>query len=160
MTGGLLIDTNLLCLLIVGMTDREQIGRHRRVRSYDPADFDLVASVVDRAPSMIVCPHVLAETSNLLRYTNDAFAVHLHATLAGLAVRCIESYEPASGVITDEAFHRLGLTDAVLLSLAKRDHLLLSDDRGLCYAAAARALRVVNFNYLRDGAVRLDQLFA
>lgn len=153
-----MIDANLLCLLVVGTANRERIGTHRRTRAFDTADYELVVDVVERFPTVIVCPQVLAETSNLLRYTDDAFAQSLQATLANLAQRLIEIHEPAVNVTNDVAFARLGLTDAVLLSLATQDHLLFSDDRALCYAAAARALRVVNFNNLRDGAIRLDQL--
>ena len=155
---GLLMDANLLCLLVAGLADRDAIGRHRRLRGYNVADYDLVVSVLRRFRSVIVRPHVLTETSNLLRYTNDALALQLQTVLADVTSQFSECFEPATSVTSDQAFGRLGLTDAMLLLLAACELTLFSDDRDLCQAAADRALRVINFNYLRDGAVRLDQL--
>ena len=70
-----------------------------------------------------------------------------------------ERTEQAARVVTDDAYLRLGITDAVLLELATDVRLtLLSDDLQLCLEAERRGTKTLNYNYLRDGAVQIDQL--
>lgn len=63
---GLLIDTNLLLLYIVGAYDPGQIEGFSRTEQFDPDDFAVLYSFVQRFDLVVTTPHVLTETSNLL----------------------------------------------------------------------------------------------
>jgi hypothetical protein len=39
---GVLVDTNLLVLLLVGLVNKRRIRRFKRTRDFTPADFDLL----------------------------------------------------------------------------------------------------------------------
>jgi len=123
-------------------------------------DFENLAAIFDRLGEPVLCPQVLAETSNLITYRvppgdDRRWRRSLALVIERHAERAIESRR----AITDPAYDRLGLTDAVLIMLATDPALhLLSDDLGLCLEAARRGLRAINYNHIRDGALTIDQL--
>ena len=57
---GILIDTNLFVLLIVGSVNRDRIPRFKRTSSYKPADWDLLTGILEQIPRRYAVPHVLA----------------------------------------------------------------------------------------------------
>lgn len=63
----LLVDTNLTLLLVVGLTDREYIARHKRLAAYRVADFEALGATLRASSEMVFCPNVWTETSNLAR---------------------------------------------------------------------------------------------
>ncbi len=46
---GLLIDTNILLMLVVGSYDRSRIGTFKRTEQYTEDDFDIAISVIKTA---------------------------------------------------------------------------------------------------------------
>ena len=62
---GVLIDTNLLVLLIVGAVNRDRISGFKRTSSYTPEDWDLLTGILELLPLRCSIPHVLAEVSTL-----------------------------------------------------------------------------------------------
>jgi hypothetical protein len=69
----LVLDTNLLVLLAVGLTDPAFIARHRRLYpTYRKEHFDRLRDFVERAPALATTTHVLTEASNLLRHCVSA----------------------------------------------------------------------------------------
>lgn len=151
MTGRpVVLDSNLAALLVVGISDRTLVGRHRRLRSYDPIDFDLLARVLSIADGLIWCPHVLAETSNLIRYLNEPAKSTVTLAL-GKVIDSGDERRVASGdAVRRVEFQRLGLTDAVLLVLAEAQAVLLTDDLDLHVAALSAGHDSINFCELRD----------
>lgn len=63
----LLLDTNLLVLLAVGLADPEKITSHKRLQKYDPVDFENLTTLVESSAKLILCPNIATETSNLIR---------------------------------------------------------------------------------------------
>lgn len=155
----LLIDTNLLCLLLVGNVGIDRIAKHKRLAKYDVTDYDRVRSIALRFGQLVLCPHVLAETSNISRQTPEPLKSLLGTALQDIANASIELHLPASTAAMAPEYRRLGLTDAVLLELGQAGRILLSDDFDLCHAAAARGYPVINYNYIRDG-MTLEQIGA
>src|SRR5579883_2034642 len=62
---GVLIDTNLFVLFIVGSVERDRISRFKRTQAYTPADWDLLTGLIGQIPRRYVVAHVLAEVSSL-----------------------------------------------------------------------------------------------
>lgn len=157
---GAIIDANLLCLLVVGRHDRRAIREHPRLAAFDADDFHIVTTAIDRLGDLILCPAVLAETSNLLAFRQssrqrDRWLRSLSDVIGFAAERTIPAVDAAS----DPAYVRLGFTDAVLLTLSQhKQHTLLSDDLALCWEAQRRSLRAINYNHVREGSLRLDDL--
>lgn len=157
---GTLLDANLLCLLVVGRIDRSAISSHPRLKAFDGDDYVNLCAILDKIGDPVFCPHVLAETSNLLgfRQSPPQMARWL-ASLADLIGMFAERGEPTIMATRDSAYHRLGLTDALLLVLAANQSLaLVSDDLGLCMEAQRRGATAINYNYVREGALSIADL--
>lgn len=60
------LDTNLLLLWIIGSIAPEQIGRHKRLKTFNEDDFKLLARLLDRK-QVVVTPNAMTELSNLAR---------------------------------------------------------------------------------------------
>lgn len=137
------IDSNLLVLLAVGAVDRNQVGRHRRARSFAPEDYDRLMAIVAALERVLVTPNTLTEASNLLESGND------RRFLAALRLIVAESEEvvvASADATRNDAFLRLGLTDAVLLEAVSKTRPLLTTDLDLYLAAAAREVGAA-FNF-------------
>src|SRR2546425_1973988 len=61
----IVLDTALLMLFVVGITNPALISRHKRLKEYTVGDFELLRNVMARASDVVVTPNVLTETSNL-----------------------------------------------------------------------------------------------
>ena len=146
----LLVDTNLLVLLFVGAVDERAIARHRRTTTYDVAAFRLLATIVRQAQSIIVTPHVLTETSNLIRQCGEPLAGRLGAGLAVFVSQATERVSASLDLVRDAQHLRLGLTDTAVLDAQTRGAVLLTDDNGLYLASLAAGHAAINFAHLRD----------
>jgi hypothetical protein len=61
---GVLLDTNLLLLLIVGGASRELIGK-KRLDTFTAEDYDTLSAIVDSLGLVATTPNILTEVSNL-----------------------------------------------------------------------------------------------
>jgi rRNA-processing protein FCF1 len=147
---GILVDTNLLVLLIVGSVNRERVSQFKRTSDYSPADWDPLIGILEQISRRYTLPHVLAEVSTLtdLKGTEleaaRAIFRNLIATMSELDVR---SAEACANVL----FVRLGLTDSAIAVAAKvRGCSVLTNDAALYSALAAEGFYVAMFNHFRQ----------
>lgn len=145
----LILDTNLLVLLVVGMTSRAYISRHKRLRSYLEADFDLLTSFVVSAGRVIVTPNTLTETSNLLRQIAEPARTHICEQFRRLIRSAEEHYLDSKSVVQGEEFGWFGLTDSCLLRIRADDCELLTADSRLYSVAISRGVKATNFHHHR-----------
>lgn len=147
-----MIDTELLVLLIVGLFDPRHIARHRnlggRDRGYSAADFDLLTEWL-AGREWVVTPNLLSEASNLVRQTGGPLRDELTLQIRMMAGAVTERYTASRLVAERAEFGWLGLVDTATLASLDGDTLLLTADGGL-YAAAWRAgFTAVDFSHLR-----------
>lgn len=147
----ILLDTNLLVLLVIGEVDERWIGKHKRAKAFDVCDRQLLLDLIEGSP-LLTTPHILTEAGNLLRQGGLTEAAHarLMGGLADFVAASKEEHVAARDVSTDEIFFRLGLTDAVIHSMARPDVHLLTTDFNLYNAALRSGQPVTNFNHHRD----------
>ena len=149
----ILLDTNVLVLLAVGLTNVNYISKHKRLQAFDERDFRIVGSLVEASAGVIFCPNILTETSNLVRYVGDPMRSEISATLASMTKRTEERFVNSSDAMDRPEYGRLGLADSVLLKLAETGATLLTDDLGLYLAATSSGLAAINYNHLREQRV-------
>ena len=145
---GLLVDTNLLVLFVVGSVNRDRIEMFKRTRKYSKADYDLLIRVLDRRKIYTV-PHVLAEVSNL----TDLAGTERTLSRSFLKKR-ISSFDevqmPSAWATEDRLYQNLGLTDAAIAAVARTHNcVVLTDDLDLYDRLSRDGVSVENFTHLQ-----------
>lgn len=148
------LDTNLLVLFVVGLTNPTYIDRHRRTRQlFVHRDFRLLEHLLLQAADLLLMPNVLSETSNLLRQgAHGAMQAEIDLAFRALVIAKPEIYVPSRRAAGNASFARLGLTDAALLSLERPDCVIVTTDHGLHATALHLGLLSVNFTHLQAEA--------
>lgn len=147
-SNGLLIDTNLFLLYLIGKTNRSRIPVFKRTRQYTIEDFDLLEVLVAQFAILITTPHLLTEVSNLatLHGTELSRFSDMFKQIVQFTEEC---YEESRHIMTDTAFDRLGLADAAIAALCRRSMLVLTDDLELHVSLLNRGVDSINFNHIR-----------
>ena len=148
---GLFVDANLLVLLVVGLTGRDLIGKHRRLRDYRAEDYDILLDLIGRVEKVFVTPNTLTEASNLLAQHRDPEKTLFFDTLRFIIQESEEVVIASAVASNNPTFGRLGLTDAVLMDAISETTPLLTVDLDLYLAALNEGQETaVNFNHLRN----------
>lgn len=146
---GLLIDSNLLLLLFVGLYDRSRIEKFKRTAQFTVEDFGLLLTFVGRFKEVVTTPSILTEVSNLLGQLPEnlrySFCKHFGHALKDLH----EHYTPSHQLGEGKAFPEFGLTDTAILQAASGKYLVLTDDFRLAQYLLSQDVDVINFNHLR-----------
>ncbi len=142
-----LIDTQLLILLIVGLTNPDFILRHRRLAPvYNQKHFGALQTILAKAPKLVSTPHILAETSNLLRQSSDPMRSQIMETFKNFIICADERAVLGVRAAEHAVFIRLGLTDAAILSLDPAEVQVLTVDHDLHIASSQEGFDVVNIS--------------
>ena len=146
---GVLIDTNIFLLLLVGSTDRAAIARFKRTKKYVPEDFDLAIRFIERFSHVATTPSILTETSNLASELSSPLLDDVSAKFAEWVSVLEERYLPGREIVTDRAFFKFGFTDAGISALRHADYLVLTDDFRLSQYLESEGVPAFNFNHMR-----------
>ena len=149
MATAIILDANVLLLVVVGLTNPDYISKHKRLQAFDKFDFDTVAEMIAASAGVVFNPNVLSETSNLARYTADPIKTQLANTLKVLISNTGERTIDSKIAVNREEYLRLGLTDSVLLELARSGATLLTVDLDLYLAASRSGLAAINYNHIK-----------
>jgi rRNA-processing protein FCF1 len=146
---GVLIDTNLLVLLVVGLVNPDHIPRFKRTSDYTPEDWEALTGILERIPRRYSIAHVLSEASNLTDLKGpereEARAI-LHKAISQMEEIAIASLDACESPY----YRRLGLTDAAIGVAAKqRGCSVVTNDSGLYRALVEEGASVLNFDDLR-----------
>ena len=148
---GFFIDANLLLLLIVGSVDRDLIPKHRRLRRFIVEDFDKLINLLHPVEKVFVTPNTLTETSNLLAQHKDPERSRFFDKLRFIIQESKEVIVASTVASRNNAFMRLGLTDAALLEAITAETPLVTVDLDLYLAALAKGEdTAVNFTRLQN----------
>ena len=125
---GLLIDTNLLLLLIVGSCDPSYLLMHKRTQSYRPSDLHAVLEAIKPYQRWINIPNILTETSNLLAQSGVLSKAVLFRKFKDFIQETEELYVESKRITSSGHFDRFGLTDLAILEAVREQHVVMTDD--------------------------------
>jgi hypothetical protein len=146
----LAIDSNLTLLLAVGRAERGLLYRHKRLRHYTEADYELLQGFIAVAERVVTTPHSLTEVSNLADFgILEPSRTRITASVRGLIEAFVELYCPSVELAGAPEFQRLGLADCAWLAALDNNTRLLTVDNELYLAALDRGCDAVNFNHVR-----------
>jgi len=147
---GILIDTNIFLLYLVGLVNRERIPRFKRTAQFIPEDYDLLLQIVNGFQKVITTPNIMTEVNSLANQLGEPERSQCLIIFANLISRITEEYMESHLVANQEMFSRFGLTDCGIMYLAKDKYLVLTDDLKLSLYLKALGIDTINFNNLRD----------
>jgi len=146
---GVLVDSNILLLYIVGGLDRKLVPHHKRTSHFAVEDYDLLESFLSKFHRIVTTPNILTEVNSLLCQIGEPRRTNCQAVLGRRIGLLDERYVPSADTVQDDHFLKLGLTDSVIARLAERSWLVLTDDLKLASFLQQIPVDVVNFNHLR-----------
>jgi len=146
---GLLIDTNILLLLLVGLHDRSMIEEYKRTKQFTQDDFDVLTRICGMFRKLITTPSVLAETSNLARPLFEIDSGNFPAVFQRFVSTACEETVKAVEVVGDDLFRKTGFTDTSVKMICSSQFLILTDDFRLSGHLTKQNIDFVNFNHLR-----------
>lgn len=145
------LDTNILLLLVVGLSDARWIAQHKRLSAYTVEDFVLLVEQLGESEILSI-PHSMTETDNILKGgLREPAGSILRETLAAMVQRFDEHYVPTKQIVTTDEYRWLGIGDTAWLETLPDGATLITDDLNLFAAALGRGIDAINFNHLRDG---------
>lgn len=147
---GVLLDTNLLLLYVVGAHDRDLIARFKRTAAFTSEDFQILTDTLDSFAHILTTPHILTEVSNLTGQFAEPLKQAVFRTFAAAIGMLTEFQTPARQISAHPAFPRFGVTDIAILHSSRGECLVLTDDFRLSQYLAHERIDVLNFNHLRS----------
>jgi rRNA-processing protein FCF1 len=148
---GVVVDTNILLLWVVGTTNTSRITRFKRTEQFSEEDFDLLVDVLNYFHQIWTTPNILTEVynfANQLRGNEREQALSVFA--AGIQATLYEQYYTSPDLSLRADFLRLGLTDCSIIEMAEQETVLvLTDDFTLANYLWSYGLDAINFNHLR-----------
>ncbi|MEX0660846.1 MAG: hypothetical protein WEA58_12330 [Balneolaceae bacterium] len=147
---GVVIDTNLLLLLIIGIVNKKLVTTNSRLSNYIQEDFELLEKFLKNYQMVLVTPTILAEVSNLAnslegKYEKKFYSILQKFTDSGSK----EVFKKITTYNSTKSFHNFGVTDSNIAEVAKSGALVLTDDLPLAQYLQSKSLSVLNFNNIR-----------
>ncbi len=142
---GVLVDTNILLLYIVGSLDISLIRNFKRTANFSEKDFEIVSKFIDYFDLKITTPHVLTEVSDFIDNRQDlqyVLKVHIENTK--------EIFLDSLELSKKDTFLKFGLADTSVTYSAKDSYLIFTDDRPLYGFLTNSQVDAVNLDQVRS----------
>ncbi|MEH1809615.1 PIN domain-containing protein [Nostoc sp.] len=149
---GVLIDTNILLLFLVGSVNQERITKFNRTQQFIPEDYELLLEFIARFQKLVTTPNILTEVNSLANQLDEPERSQCFAIFAQFVKNVAlldEYYVNSLDAVNTEKFVKFGLTDSGILTLSKGKYLVLTDDFKLASYLQSVEVDVINFNNIR-----------
>ncbi len=142
---GILIDTNIVLLYIVGSLNVSLIREFSRTSMFTETDFDKLSKFIDFFELKITTPHILTEVSNLIGNRHDIQNL-LKTYVKSSEEKFLESFK----ICENRAFLNFGLADIAISETAKDLYLVLTNDSNLFGFLINQKIDVVSLEQIRQ----------
>ena len=141
---GLLVDTNILLLYIVGIVNVDLIRNFSRTANFTENDFYLVEKFINFFDVNITTPHILTEVSDLL-----GNRIELQLALGKYIELIEEKFLESKQITRTKTFLQFGLADTAITETAKNSYLVVTDDNPLFGYLVNQKIDAVNLDQIR-----------
>lgn len=150
---GIIVDTNLLILFIVGFYDIAYIEKFKRVKNkgYTKEDFDALRKLLSYFKCLYVTPQILSEVSNLSfgNVLGNAFNEYF-AEVVKIISEAKEKHISKDIILKMPVLYKFGFTDSSIFKLAKNEDLpVITDDSKLNGMLNKEGIRSINMDTIR-----------
>jgi rRNA-processing protein FCF1 len=146
---GIFIDTNILLLWFVGTVNRSRISQFNRTEKFLPEDYDLLVSILSYFSKIVTTPNVLTEVNSLINQIGEPERSQCYSVFAQAMTVLDEFYIESVNAVQLDNFPKYGLTDCGIVTLAKNEYLVLTDDFKLANYLQKVGIDTINFNNIR-----------
>lgn len=148
---GIILDTNVFLLYLIGVYDINFIKDFKRTVKYDIEDFEWLKLVIKPFKSIYVTPQILAEAWNLFENIRDPkFSDFLDSTLH-IFTLIDEEYINKNDIVQNSSLRHIGVTDTSIIEVAMNLNLLvITDDFRSVHHYMSRDISVLNINQLKS----------
>lgn len=144
---GVLLDSNMLILLLVGTVDPKSVPSSKRTEKYTEGHYQLLVQLLSPIKTFLTTPHVATEVDNLTDWMPVHHREEYRSCIARFIKAAKESRAESSSLVGTKVFESLGLTDAAVFRLSKRK-LIVTDDFPLSSFIESSGGHVINFTNL------------
>ncbi|MEP0214037.1 MAG: hypothetical protein ABJD66_12520 [Cellulophaga sp.] len=150
----ILIDSNSLLVLILGLMDPALINTHSKTSIYEEEDFHNLISTIKNIESIVVLPNIWTEVDNLLnKFTGSQKDLYVKRIIETIKITS-EEYLESKMVENNLLFYDLGLADTLILEYAKDCEMLITSDSALSDYAKAFGINVCDMKELKNERLR------
>lgn len=147
---GLVLDTNVFLLLLIGTWGKARINQFKRTQRFTESDYDNLLYLCGSARRLVVTPHVITEACNLCDNHNANFGGAVFETLVEMSSSMKERRKESFLLFEYSEFLRFGLADVSILDASLKSHIAVTDEAKLYAAISAAGGFVINLNHIRS----------
>ena len=148
-TKGVIFDTNVLLVFLIGLWDAKVISKFNRTSSYTEDDFELLLLIANKVGRIVITPHILTEACNLSDTLNKKHGYRIYEVITMMLKDTKERRQEAIRLTADPLFNYLGIADMSLIDASKRHHLIVTDDLMCATTINDSGGLAININNLR-----------
>lgn len=137
-----LIDSNALIILLLGIMDKKLINTHKTTSIYEIADFENLVNFIGDLSKLLVIPNVWTEVDNLLNSFSGTYRYKYLQAIKQIIVETSEKYLESQSIILHYNFEKVGLTDSILIEIGKECDCLITSDSLLSDLARANGILI------------------
>lgn len=146
---GILVDTNILLLYVVGLVNRQRISKFKRTQQFFPEDYDLLTQILKSFQKVVTTPNILTEVNSLANQLGEPERSRCLQLFGQAIAKLQEIHQPSQQLALLPEFQKFGLTDCGILNVAQGSYLVLTDDLRLTATLQRKGIDTVNFNNIR-----------
>lgn len=149
---GILIDTNLILVYLLGRIDPGFISTNERTKTYREVDFRILEGIIKNTNKIIVSSYILTEVSNLSKIRRHNLREY-YEEFTKYIITSSEDSPPTQTLIskeTQDTLLKFGLTDlSIIETLRINNYLLLSADFKLCSKVLDLGYDAINYTNIQ-----------
>ncbi|WP_291134368.1 hypothetical protein [Flavobacterium sp. UBA7663] len=146
----ILIDSNSLIILLLGLIDENLIGQHKRASIYTKEDFKNLVIAIQDFKKLIVLPQVWAEADNLLNNFSGNHKYQYISNLKHIIEQSTEKYLEIKSLLKNENLLAVGITDSLIIEIAKDCEYVITSDSKLSDLIIANGISVYDMVQVRN----------
>lgn len=149
-SNGVIIDTNIMLVYIVGHYDINYISQFERTKDYCADDYKNMDYVLSHFGKKVITTHILAELSNLSKQAWKDKKLDYFNVFGKLLEKTNEHCINKDILLNLPLLPKLGVTDLGIIEAAKEfGCLIFTDDFPMSGYASKQGIDVLNFNHIR-----------
>ena len=147
----IILDTNIFLLYLMGQIAPHKIEKHQRTSIYDISDYKFLIKTMNDfgsgvEPKLVICPNITTEVDNLLNNKFHGADKNKYVDVSRkIYEQSIEVYTKTIEAVRYDTYYKLGITDSIILLMAKNCDLLISGDSQLCDYARSIDIPLLDF---------------